>query len=66
MKRTIYKNYVIDTDNLGRQYIYNTASPVSEDSDKKVIGVGLKLKDIKSVIDKAIDNGYWVGVEIDG
>lgn len=32
MKRTIYRDYVVDTDNLGRQYIYNAKSPYSEDS----------------------------------
>lgn len=36
MKRQTYKGFVIDTDNLGRIYIYNTASPYSEDSDRKV------------------------------
>lgn len=38
MKRHMYKGYVIDTDNLGRVYIYNTASPYSEDSDKIILG----------------------------
>ena len=37
MKRTIYKGYVIDRDDLGRIYIYNTASLYSEDSDKKLV-----------------------------
>lgn len=62
MKRTTYKGYVIDIDNLGRQYIYNTNSPYSEDSDKIVIGTNYSLKDIKSAIDKTIDVGYWVGI----
>lgn len=50
MKRTSYKGYVIDTDNLGRQYIYNTNSPFSEDSDKIILGTNLKLKEIKKII----------------
>ena len=37
MRRTIYKGYIIDQDNLGRAYIYNAASPYSEDSDKKLV-----------------------------
>jgi len=37
MKRTIYKGYVIDQDDLGRTYIYNTASQYSEDSDRKLV-----------------------------
>ncbi|MFZ5352760.1 MAG: hypothetical protein ACOZCL_08555 [Bacillota bacterium] len=63
MKRTTYRNYVIDTDNLGRQYVYNTNSPYSEDSDKKIIGKGFKLSEIKIAIDKAIEVGYWIGVD---
>ncbi|SHI74584.1 hypothetical protein SAMN02745975_00513 [Geosporobacter subterraneus DSM 17957] len=63
MKRTTYKGYIIDTDNLGRQYVYNTDSPYSEDSDKIVIGVGHKLSAIKAAIDKAIDLGYWAVVD---
>lgn len=63
MKRTIYRDYVIDTDNLGRQYVYNTNSPYSEDSDKIITGIGYKLSDIKAAIDKAIDLGYWAGVD---
>lgn len=54
MKRHIYKGYVIDTDNLGRQYIYNTASPYSEDIDKKIIGVGLKYAELKAIVDDEI------------
>jgi hypothetical protein len=37
MERTTYKGYVIDHDNLGRLYVYNTASPYSEDSDRKLV-----------------------------
>lgn len=54
MKRHIYKGYVIDTDNLGRQYIYNTASPYSEDIDKKIVGTGLKYSELKSIVDEEI------------
>lgn len=54
MKRTEYKGYIIDTDNLGRLYIHNTASPYSEDSDKKIIGHPSKfsLDDVKKIIDR--------------
>jgi hypothetical protein len=63
MKRTTYKGYIIDTDNLGRQYVYNTASPYSEDSDKIIIGVGYKLADIKKAIDQSTEAGEWVGMD---
>jgi hypothetical protein len=51
-KRHTYKGYIIDRDNLGRLYIYNTKSPYSEDSDKKYIadhvdGRSYKLRPIK-------------------
>lgn len=64
MKRTIYKDYVIDTDDLGRQYIYNTNSQFCEDSDRIIIGTGYKLSTIKTTIDKSIDAGHWVGIDI--
>ena len=63
MKRTTYKNYIIDTDDLGRQYVYNTNSPYSEDSDSIVIGTGCKLSTIKAAIDKSINIGYWSGID---
>ncbi len=34
MKRQIYKGFVIDTDNLGRIYIYNTKSQYNEESGR--------------------------------
>ena len=37
MKKTTYKGYIIDKDNLGRTYVYNKQSPYSEDSDKKYV-----------------------------
>jgi len=55
MNRTLYKNYIIDTDNLGRQYIYNTSSPYSEDSDKKIVGRYLMLEQIKNIIKDEIE-----------
>ena len=57
MKRTIYRDYVVDTDNLGRQYIYNATSPYSEDSDRLVIGVDIGLPQIKRIIDYKIETG---------
>ncbi len=57
MKRTIYRDYVVDTDNLGRQYIYNAKSPYSEDSDRLVIGVDIGLPQIKRIIDYKIETG---------
>ena len=54
MKRHIYKGYVIDTDNLGRQYIYNTVSKYSEDCDKMIVGVGLKYSELKQIVDNEI------------
>lgn len=59
MKRELYKGYIIDKDNLGRPYIYNTASPYSEDSDK--INVFLsndRRNDLcRAIIDKRIKTG---------
>ena len=37
MKRTIYRDHIIDYDNLGRLYIHNRKSPYSEESDKKYV-----------------------------
>ena len=59
-KRHTYKGYIIDRDNLGRLYIYNTKSPYSEDSDKKYISDmtadssgrrPITLKEVKAIID---------------
>jgi hypothetical protein len=47
-----YKGFTIDTDDLGRQYIHNNASPYSEDSDRQIIGTGFKLEEIKKIIDE--------------
>jgi len=57
MKRTSYKGYIIDTDNLGRIYIYNTASPYSEDSDHIIISCGALLSEVKRLIDQKIAEG---------
>lgn len=54
MKRTEYRGYIIDTDNLGRTYIYNTASPYSEDSDHKLVNART-LKAAKEIIDGEIE-----------
>lgn len=58
MKTTTYKGYVIDTDNLGRVYIYNQKSPYSEDADKKILGHPDKftLKVVKAYIDNLEEN----------
>lgn len=37
MKRTIYRDFIIDYDNLGRLYVHNRKSPYSEESDKKYV-----------------------------
>ncbi len=65
MKRTNYKGYVIDTDNLGRQYVYNTASSYSEDSDRVIIGTGFLLKEIKAMIDRHIDSNGTLSISPD-
>ena len=59
MKRHIYRGYIIDTDDLGRPYIYNTASPVSEDSDKLLIYIDGKRQyaQAKAIIDARIESG---------
>lgn len=53
MKRTIYKGYVIDRDDLGRLYVYNTKSPYTEESDRKYLSVDT-LKEAKE----------WVSAEV--
>lgn len=53
MKRTIYKGYVIDRDNLGRLYVYNTKSPYTEESDRKYLSVDT-LKEAKE----------WISAEV--
>lgn len=59
MKRTKYKGYIIDTDNLGRPYIYNTASPYSEDSDYILIHIDptRQLDQAKAIINDRISTG---------
>ena len=57
MKRTIYKGYVIDTDDLGRPYIYNTDSPCSEDSDHILIFGAGTISDAKTIIDARVSSG---------
>lgn len=56
MKRTEYNGYVIDTDSLGRPYIYNTASPYSEDSDHILVYAD-GMDQIKAIIDARIQYG---------
>jgi hypothetical protein len=38
--RRKYKGYIIDKDDLGRVYIYNTKSPYTEDCDRIIIHDG--------------------------
>lgn len=71
MKRMEYRGYITDTDNLGRPYIYNTASPYSEDSDHVLVYIdGKKQREqIKAIIDACLDYGYacrYACVEPDG
>ena len=54
MKRTTYKGFVIDRDNLGRLYIYNTKSPYSEDSDRNY-NCGNSIKSAKEKINYIIE-----------
>lgn len=53
-KRQAYKGYIIDWDNLGRLYIYNTQSPYSEDSDREIVCNGNTVKAAKELIDQHI------------
>ena len=57
MKRTTYKGYIIDTDDLGRPYIYNTGSPYSEDSDHILIFGAGTISDAKTIIDARVSSG---------
>ena len=49
MKRTTYKGFIIDRDNLNRLYIYNTKSPYSEGNDK-IYNCGNTIKEAKETI----------------
>lgn len=53
MKRIKYKGYIVDTDDLGRPYIYYTQSPYSEDSDHILVGAR-NVKECKAIIDARI------------
>lgn len=55
MNRTEYKGYVIDCDNFGRPYIYNTESPYSEDSDHILVRAN-SIQECKSIIDARIQH----------
>lgn len=56
MKRTQYKGYIIDRDNLGRLYIYDKTSPYGEDSDH-ILVYCTSVKDAKTIIDLRIQYG---------
>ena len=62
MKRQKYHGYIIDTDNLGRPYIYNTDSPYSEDSDRILVAVERRnqVTQIRAIIDARIKTGQDV------
>lgn len=54
--RTKYKGYIIDRDDLGRLYIYNTDSHYSEDNDKIIINAN-SVKAAKEIITARIETG---------
>lgn len=56
MKRTLYKAYIIDADNLNRAYIYNTESPYSEASDRIYVRA-FDLYDCKRIVDLRLETG---------
>lgn len=56
MERKEYKGYIIDTDNLWRPYIYNTASPYSEDCDHILVYAD-GMDQIKAIVDARIQYG---------
>lgn len=49
-----YKGYIIDRDDLGRLYIFNTASQYSEDSDRQYIHSGDSIRAAKEEINARI------------
>ena len=55
--RTEYRGYIIDVDDLGRPYIYNTASPYNEDSDRQYIYIEHGITGAKAIIDAQIEHG---------
>ena len=56
MKRTLYKGYIIDCDNLNRVYIYNTESRYSEPSDRIYVRA-FDLYGCKQIIDLRVKYG---------
>ena len=61
MKRTEYRGFVIDKDSLGRQYIYNMGSQVSEENDHKLLHGEFEIAQIKRFIDAQIENMQQFG-----
>lgn len=59
MERHIYKGYIIDKDNLGRPYIYNTKSPYGKSADRILVYIdsGKEYSQIKAIIDDRIATG---------
>ena len=59
MKRQKYRGYIIDTDDLGRPYIYNPASPYSEESDLLLVYIDPKkqVTQIRAIIDDRVEHG---------
>lgn len=59
MKRQEYHGFIIDTDNLGRIYIYDTRSSYCEEYDREIIGKNIPLKAIKDkIVSRCILRGY--------
>ena len=56
MRRIKYKGYIIDRDDLNRLYIYNTASPYSEDSDRILINA-TSIAEAKAIISLRVETG---------
>ena len=56
---TKYKGYIIDRDDLGRLYIYNTSSPYSEENDRILISAK-SIAEAKKIISARIESGQDV------
>lgn len=59
MKRQKYHGYIMDTDNLGRPYIYNIESSYAEENDHILVNIDSQKQttQIRAIIDARVRTG---------
>ena len=64
MKSFVYRNFIVDHDDLGRLYAHFIPSEMSAEPDHLLLPFGIKKVEIKACIDTAIeiDAAYDVGI----